>query len=440
MIHHLKCVALPLLARDIGDPLVSTLRVWDSPRFFPVAYRRGPRPVLLVVVNNADSATLTKARDIFYSFPRLARCFSGFRAVSADLTGDRDLYARNAPTAIGAFGNKAGPNFLFQRTMELAEEHGGFTLQLELDCLPVEAGWIDATEAVIAVNSHAWVIGSIYSGRRGLHQSIQTHLNGNAIYATGDMAFQNFLRETWMADLINKAPTNPNLAYDCWWSMQQSAANALSGNAAWLRVQAYDSFFRNYPLVVNLLVKSSGLQEYLSVFDRFAALGRRPVFFHGEAMVQIVNHVLAHPDHSIEETINYLAPSSAPVARAGFASIDPENLKEASVNAWQPQTVDLSHVRASVRTRADTAKHSRQLPSERGRMARSLLLAEAARLLRDQPAVSSPWAIETAMTLLSPQDPVIAHFLRVLNTSRFPHLLEIDDGEGKERAGYALDL
>jgi hypothetical protein len=59
----------------------------------------------------------------------------------------------------------------------------------------------------------AWIIGSIYRGRGTLDQRFMRHLNGNAIYAVGDPAFQDFLAdfESRFGDLLVE---DPRYAYD----------------------------------------------------------------------------------------------------------------------------------------------------------------------------------------------------------------------------------
>ena len=338
------CVALPMLRRDVKSNLQEVLALWSDKRFTPVYSEGTFRPTLLVVLNNAEADDLADAEALFKKYPSLHRSFSGFVVRSADLSGDRDLYARNSQDAMGEFGNKAGPNFLFQKTMEIAalySQTGGFTLQLELDCLPVSPGWIEQTNEVIAGNCRAWVIGSIFAGPKGLDRSVQTHLNGNAIYKTGDPAFIHFLQTVWMPDLLSKAQRMPNLAYDCWWAIETQRANGSNGNAAWLRYQIYESFFRNDPLFVNLLGGLTELQEYITIFQRFAALRRKPVFFHGAAMRHLLKALLEHPDDTIFAAINRVAQVKPDVERPS-ATVVPMVLAEKVKDQEATQVVAVS--------------------------------------------------------------------------------------------------
>lgn len=296
-----------------------------------------PRPHLLLVVNNAPEAVLAEARRIFDTHPELQRSFAGFSAVSAGLRGDKDIYERDPHSPKGAYGARAGPNFLFLSTLREAAPFSGFTLQVELDCLPVQAGWIEATQRVIDRHPSAWVIGSIYAGSDALHPDIQSHMNGNAIYRTGSARFQAFLSEVWLPRLIRHSATRRYLAYDCWWSLERYLAGPTEENGAWQEAwtifQAYDCFFQNDPFMVNLLVSEAQVEDYRTVFDKFTMLGRMPVFFHGQPMNTLREQLLHHTDDSILDGIARLSgapPANSPVLQLARApevdpSVTPEN-------------------------------------------------------------------------------------------------------------------
>lgn len=311
----LGCVAVPILASDIDHRFRDLLALWSDPRFFPVTRRHARKPHLLVVVNNAPPEALAKAEAVFRAFPSLAECFAACHAHSAGLEGDRDLYVRGATRMHGRFGNKAGPNLLFQQTMQFARQFGGFTLQTELDCLPVQAGWLESAQAVIAANARAWIIGSTFAGRQRLTHEIQMHLNGNAIYKAGDDGFQAFLNNVWMPGIFSRADTDPNLAYDCWWALMKHKANQNDGEEAWQLFQRYDAFFHNDPFIVNLLSAPAECQEYRNVFERLVETGRTPVFLHGPAMTSLLSVLLNHPKDSVFDAIDRIAPPAQPHGR-----------------------------------------------------------------------------------------------------------------------------
>ncbi len=316
----LRCVAVPILGNEIGAELAQLFDLWADPRFRPLLTPQQERPRLLIVANSATPERLAEAERLFHARPVLHDCFSGITAHSAGLEGERDIYKRDAHGAAGRYGNRAGPNFLFQETMRLAAAFGGYVLQIELDCLPVQADWITAVEAVIAANAGAWVIGSVYAGRGVLDRAMSLHLNGNALYRAGDPAFMVFLDRIWLPRLLHHAARMPNLAYDCWWALERELVDVRAENDSWQLVRTHDCFFRNEPLVVNLVhdetgLSRTGLSDYATTFQRFADLGRMPVFFHGPAMRSMARQLLQHPDDDMLAAIHRADPAGAPPAR-----------------------------------------------------------------------------------------------------------------------------
>lgn len=309
--------------------LRQVLTLWNRPSFRPL--KSGRKPALVVVFNNADTALLDETRALSDAFPDLAKSFSRFEVFSAGLTGDADLYARNETESKGAFGNKAGPNFLFQKTMHAVAGYGDYTLQIELDCLPVRPGWIDEANAVVARNAGAWVIGSTYPGDVTLDRRVQFHFNGNAIYKAGDPAFRTFLDEVWIARILHHIRLNPNLAYDCWWAFEMSRANAMIKNDAWRLWQTYDPFFHNDPFLVNLTVGIDHVAQFFEIHDEIKARRAAPIFFHGKAIQTLIEKLQEAPPNQrlrqfVKEWTDGLPPASdgtAPARSAPLANAAP---------------------------------------------------------------------------------------------------------------------
>lgn len=303
----LGTVVIPCTARDLLA-IERIFRLWSRAGFAPA--RSAPPPVLMIVVNMADDALLDDIRALYHAHPRLARHFRDMVAVSAGLTGDADLYVRKQPKPMGRYGNKAGPNFMFQKAMHFAAPYGGYALQIELDCLPIGSAWIDRTLEVIARNQGAWVIGSAYAGKVKLDPKVQFHLNGNAIYKAGDPRFITFLDEIWIRRILDHIEEDPNLAYDCWWAFEMSRASSAERNVSWKLWQRYDRMFRNDPFLVNLRVGYEDIGDFLSAYDHFAGLrAAPPVFFHGQAIGQLIEQLCLAPERDLLEVI-----ASPPVA------------------------------------------------------------------------------------------------------------------------------
>ena len=112
----LGSVSVPCLYSDL-PALEQTFAFWSDPRFLPLVSGGCPEPSLLIVYNMADEDLIARTHALYAKFPVLQTCFDKIEVFSADLEGDRDLYVRDSSRPEGVFGNKAGPNFLFQQTM-----------------------------------------------------------------------------------------------------------------------------------------------------------------------------------------------------------------------------------------------------------------------------------------------------------------------------------
>lgn len=277
------CVAIPCIRGDI-ESLAFNLEAWVDPRLTPrVQPEKHTKPQLLIVFNNIDSHEMKQAESIWSKIPRLSIYFKGLTVKNAELHEDYDLYVKNRDeTKKGEFGNIAGPNFLFQKTMNYAKKWGGYTLQLELDCFPLLKDWITLTEKIIDKNKGSWVIGSNYLGDFRINNRTKTHLNGNALYKTGDSNFISFLNKTWMPRLLSFSNTLPNLAYDTWWAIETDNADTrlINEDSSWSTYQRYSSFFSPEPFILNFLKNDNALEKTSYYFKFFSDLGKSPIFIH----------------------------------------------------------------------------------------------------------------------------------------------------------------
>ena len=119
---------------------------------------------------------------------------------SAFLSGTDDTYDKNRLDSNWTLG----PNNLFWHFLEKASADGyRYMMQLEADTLPLRPRWLDKL-ACIATHGRYWVVGSpflaqcAYNTRTRacaeLGDDIKFHINGNALYATGDASFREYWR------------------------------------------------------------------------------------------------------------------------------------------------------------------------------------------------------------------------------------------------------
>lgn len=201
-----RSAELPLILRN--------MTLWSYPEFTPSLQISDSKPDLIFLFNN-DEAT-THEKDITYTYNKynLCRFFNNIRFIYLSLRGLDDLYSRDERGPVGPQGYKAGPNNQFFKGMEALSHLGGAIFYMETDCIPIRPGWLDAAQKTLADHHNALVIGAIYRGRTNLSQSLQRHINGNAIYNIGNPEFQDFVNQWkhWNTALVKNGCSG--LAYD----------------------------------------------------------------------------------------------------------------------------------------------------------------------------------------------------------------------------------
>lgn len=211
-----SALVVPLTSRELPG-LVRNFLLWGMPSFSPVAEGGArPRVALRLLWNDAPD----KARESFIDeiFQR-AGCASSFAEVvhdHCDLAPDEDHYDRR-PTSgpVSPLGFYAGPNRMF---FEVIERFGSLypaLFLMETDCFPLVPGWLARIFDGFAATPSVWVGGSRYSGIGRLPRSKRRHLNGNALYRTGDTSFLDFVSSVWKPQLERYVrDRDPKVAYD----------------------------------------------------------------------------------------------------------------------------------------------------------------------------------------------------------------------------------
>lgn len=332
--NRLVAIVMPCLASDL--PILDFIfGMWSTPSFAPSL--AGRKVSLMLVFNQLSSELRHKVRETWEDHPKLALYFNELHVESADLAGDRDLYVKSrSPEAKGEFGNIAGPNFLFQSAMNYAARFDGYVFQMEVDCFPLLPGWIEALDEVIKRACGAWVIGGMYSGDFRINNLIRFHLNGNALYKTGDAKFIDFINNIWIPRLLEISIEKPNVAYDSWYAMEMELSDTkdISNDGSWNLVRRYSSFFYNDPFIINLLKSDSLEKNFEEYFCFYESLGKAPVFLHYAYCKKLAERVLAGEAESL---LNLLLPS---MKEAGHATRGRTALHENAAISTSPMSID----------------------------------------------------------------------------------------------------
>ena len=236
--------------------IIENLYIWDSPAYQPyMSFPNQPSVYLHFVFNSFRNEQVESLiKEVFNKTYILSRCFAGIKFSYCNLEGDRDLYVRGKKgIALPLEGYKSGPNNQFFTTIEQFAKDYPYIFYMETDCLPIKADWLNKLTEIVNNSENFWLKGSIYRGNSPIDRDFQNHINGNAIYATGNPDFQRFVKEVWKPELINTIQSEkPSLAYDCFLDLYFNKASAKDRNKQWCQWQniahkfTYTDFIQNH--------------------------------------------------------------------------------------------------------------------------------------------------------------------------------------------------
>lgn len=212
----LGSVVVPCNQYEVDD-IVRNFKLWADHDFHPLLdHAVETHPNLVFIFNNRSGLAESKRIELAFEKYGMDRFFRSLVVDTLDLEGERDAYIRDYSQPVGVEGYKAGPNNQFFESARRMQAYGHFTFLMEVDCLAIRRGWLTQIKRLADQNRDRWVIGSAYRGAARLGTSYKRHINGNALYATGCMEFQDFLSNFWEPHtrrlIKDKIKT---LAYDC---------------------------------------------------------------------------------------------------------------------------------------------------------------------------------------------------------------------------------
>ncbi len=286
----LQCVAVPLTAKEI-DGFLYNLVNWLSPQLKPSLVVRKSGTVLHLFFDfKEDAYVVSRINDFIAIHPEIYSYFVDVRLTFFNFPEEVNYYLKAAGTASERFCSKSGPNIFFLSVMGHCRRYE-FTMQMEADCIPIRAGWLDAAENLLEGGAEeAWIIGPGYFGPMKLDSSYRSHINGNAIYYSGSRQFQEFLENDFvplLQDLISGGVND--LAYDTVLSLAYANIGLLSRNRQEQLVRVSPRFRRS-----NFCLNLGGRIENSEPFsgDLRELLKANPDSFlaHGRSVVNAVNN------------------------------------------------------------------------------------------------------------------------------------------------------
>ncbi len=261
--NRLGAIVVPTIKHELGR-ILENFSLWNRPNCAPYLQPPSRPSVYLHFVLNSskDIEFESKVTSAFEKTELVKQCFKGIRFDYCNLEGMRDLYRRSYKGEVSAEGYKSGPNNQFFTTIETLVQNYPYIFYMETDCFPIKSNWLQKLIEIVGVPENFWIKGSVYRGSSEVSEAFQTHINGNAIYAVGDLEFQRFIREIWKPFLLKLTrDKDPRIAYDCALPMYFADASASSqdskDNFKWRQWQNLANRFT----YTNYIQNHSGTEE-----------------------------------------------------------------------------------------------------------------------------------------------------------------------------------
>ncbi len=169
---------------------------------------------------NLDFIIITNNSKFTPEIKDLINIFKEVKIINLKLNNQEDLYVPfeheeiflSKHKIIPDYGTKSGPNLLFFNSMKLLKNYNT-TLLLETDCI-FSHDWLEKINNYINYSNGFLISGATYDGGVYSDEDLMlTHINGVALYATGNCLFQSIM-EHYEVYFLESVKETPNLAYD----------------------------------------------------------------------------------------------------------------------------------------------------------------------------------------------------------------------------------
>ena len=212
----IECICIPTTTSEIGQ-LAFLFAKWRILR-----HEYLTKSLIIILPGKIDALMVRDIKSLVYMF-EIDKMFDSFSVEFCDIPPSDDIYIRDPETYFGkvpALGYKSGPNLQFFKSLEFARNYS-FTYLHETDVYPIRKNWFEKLNANLRVD-YDWIHGAHYAGFTWLPHDFRYHINGSAVYASGNKEFQNFLTQTWLPGLVEYCQIYPNTAYDIFLSKLSS--------------------------------------------------------------------------------------------------------------------------------------------------------------------------------------------------------------------------
>lgn len=229
-----------------GNRIIGNLALWGQRTAAPfVNGRPSELPALVFSFDRRPESDLwDKIRQSFVD-NNLRRYFADLHFLDLELKGERRLFKRWHRVS------ESVSNDQFLYSIRAVRNFGKYVFLMRSDCGVVRPNWLGRLLHILSYPESFWVMGSAYRGPAVLDPSFRRHIDGNAIYASGDPSFQNFLTEFWEPRMRRGlARRDRRLAWDCILERAFTAQDDLAVLQLWRRLAhkfRYTDYIQNYP-------------------------------------------------------------------------------------------------------------------------------------------------------------------------------------------------
>ena len=212
----LQAIAIPLTIAE-HKLLVRNILLWDLPAFHPLRLDSplmGKIPLHIFFDSAPDASIVQEIERAWNATHRLKSMFSTLEITFLSIPANLNYYIRD-PRKTGE-PRKMGPNLHFLAMMRCCKRYR-YTQLMETDCVPAKSDWLTDLNAFCTRSEPFWIAGAFLGSLGTVSPSFALHINGNAIYATGDNDFIEFVDSVFGPALIYLTfeKSALSLAYDC---------------------------------------------------------------------------------------------------------------------------------------------------------------------------------------------------------------------------------
>lgn len=224
----LECILIPTTTKEIDSGLFNNFII----QFYLF---KKTNIDIIIIINNKTHKT-----DILPMLLPIKNTFKNIEVLYINIPPEEDIYIKNNKSSkihIPPLGLMSGPNYLFLAGMRYCEKYM-YTLLIETDCI-IKPNCVESFNNYITYCGDFLISGSTYDGTSLMYIPSGDnfyHLNGVAIYKTGDRLFIKLINE--LEEYIVRTVIHQHaLAYDCAFTKlvldKISNAKNFNENAQW---------------------------------------------------------------------------------------------------------------------------------------------------------------------------------------------------------------